>query len=598
MNADRSESLVSEHELRELFRPRRTDASAFREGVARRIAEAERAQTTPEPKLSPWRSTLVRRAAAVLPPDVALAMFGGAKVVPSLLALPALLLALVVAAFAASARSLTRSTRDAAPATTVATPFGADPRLKNSRMAWGRGLMMLVQASMLLVMFAPFLVGGRHTVDVVIGVMILAMGALATTFSGFAQAGLLRRDEVAKLCAALLVAVFCGCFLWGRSFNLIAPDSELGFGWSALIVLTGFAICAVMSRTTSIAPRLYAGLVVASCVGAIVLLPPWATRSSDGALRGFLSEFAANPQDLMGWSEAGATIEVLRAVGAESPDLDHVRDAVQGSIARGEDLHPIVITVAARMGVIDREHWRLLAERKSERYRCDQLLTARGPFLTPWYSEASLAMLLATRELNESERVHLLERVEASWPDIRDNKGNDLEAVSSCLHAFDLLGRPELADQRRADVHEVLRRHWVSGERAGAFDVVGGFTSFPEMFSTSFADQTWTGTWLMWRMGVPEGIDLRLLRAHVHAKSLAFGLLAEPWASLFQFERASLAMLERGIGLPPRGWFAALFGERLLITTLLIVALCFVAIAKATPSGEAALARSRSGAMP
>jgi hypothetical protein len=88
----------------------------------------------------------------------------------------------------------------------------------------------------------------------------------------------------------------------------------------------------------------------------------------------------------------------------------------------------------------------------------------------------------------------------------------------------------------------------------------------------------------MARLGVPEGIDLRLLRGYLRRESLARPVFFEPSSHRSALSRASLLRLEEEIGLPDRSWVEALLAERLLIATSLIVALCLVAIRLAPPA--------------
>jgi hypothetical protein len=61
---------------------------------------------------------------------------------------------------------------------------------------------------------------------------------------------------------------------------------------------------------------------------------------------------------------------------------------------------------------------------------------------------------------------------------------------------------------------------------------------------------------------------------------------------------AALLRFERQITMPPMSWLAAVFDQRLVICTALIVALCFVAIRLAEPSQSYMCALARNGAQP
>jgi hypothetical protein len=62
-------------------------------------------------------------------------------------------------------------------------------------------------------------------------------------------------------------------------------------------------------------------------------------------------------------------------------------------------------------------------------------------------------------------------------------------------------------------------------------------------------------------------------------------------------ERASLLRLEREIGMPERPLPQVLLGERMWISTLLIVALCFLAIFSSPPGSAQTFRWARSKAV-
>lgn len=597
MNAVEDNDLVPEAELYELFRPRRPEADKFREAVERRIAEKQRERDELEARMqtSAWRTALARRAAAVLPPDVATALFGG-KLLATALALPALVLASTVGAFVASTRSLARSKRDAAPATR-ANRLDREIQPLNRDMSVGRGLVFAIQGGAVLGMLAPLFLGGGHAIDVVVALLVISMAALTISVRGFAQAGLLARGEVAQLCAGLLIAVFMGCFLWSSSARSASPESELGLTWSACVVLAGLLACAWFASRANKMPRWSLAFIVAWIALMALVQPSGWTRSSPANLRNDLTDFVATTSNLSGWNEAEITFEALRSVHAELPDLTHLRAAVGQAIDRGEECHPVVWTAATRMELIDTEHWRTLAAREMEAYKLDRLLASDGKLHMQKYDAYELDMLLATRELTAEQRERLAARIEATWPKLEDERALDKAAL--CVRLFEALDRSDAIERHRDDVSALLRRHWVSARRARVFARIGGFTSDPDKFRTSFDNATWLAIDLIARVGTPPEIDLRVVRGYLRAESAVDGLLLrETWPDVQAVERAALFRLERQIGLSPRSWLAALLGERVLIGTLLIVALCLIAIRNAPPSDADALSRANQGAQP
>jgi hypothetical protein len=313
-------------------------------------------------------------------------------------------------------------------------------------------------------------------------------------------------------------------------------------------------------------------------------------------LRGYLASFEAHTDELRGWSEAEVTYVALRSTRAELPDLAHVRAAVELAIDHHDDSHPTVWTAAATMHLIDIEHWRTLAARPLEQHKLDQWLASSGRLHLIEYDAYQLDMLLATRELTGEQCERVAARIEASWPAPGDDRALDRAAL--CVRLFDTLGRQDAIERHRADVHELLRRHWISGRGTGPFAKIGGFSSYPAKLRTSFDEATWRAVDLIARCGAPPEIDMRLLHGYLRTESAAHGLIGETYAELKATERAALLRLEREIGLPSRHWLATLLGERVLIGSTLIVALCFLAIRFAAPTGDDALAHARSRTEP
>ena len=155
-----------------------------------------------------------------------------------------------------------------------------------------------------------------------------------------------------------------------------------------------------------------------------------------------------------------------------------------------------------------------------------------------------------------------------------------------CVWAFDLLGQSHRVDALTPEIHGLLVRHWVSRSKAGwFFGRIGGFTSNPDKFDTSFHGDTLAGIELMCRVGVPEEIDPYLLRSFLRSAARAYTLIPGLQTSLHLESQAGLLLLERVIGLPERGFIAAVLAERLLLASVLTVALALFAIQSASVPG-------------
>lgn len=577
---------IGEDELVELFRRRRPDPQAFRAGVARRIAErAEEPAEAPEGRPD-LRALAVRRAAALVALDPA----GGAtplalaKGLSAALLVPFLLVGLHVMSFVAGAAALRRSIERAQPAS--GEPNAVNLRRGSPSLRLGGLLVALLQTLGAVLFLLPGLGAASWALDLLTLLFVLAAAGLVLSVRGLAESGWLTPKQVTGLVTGLLIALFAGVFLWIGPLNVSDADSELGFGASAAVVLLGTLLCPLLARRRSWMHVLGAATWVAGLV--LFLNPIGVTFSSPGSLARQLEDLELRVDGLKGWQEAGRTHSALRATGHPAPALEHLRVPLEAALRAGEVPHPTVWSTAAELGWVDGELWRQLAAQELQAYKLERLLEADGPLnLTP-YDEYLFPLLLATRTLVPEERAHLVARVEASWPGPEAHA--PLAMALFCVRVLDRLGAGEAVEARRDDVHALLRAQWIDGTRRAPFQQVGGFTTDARNFRTSFEEATLDAVELMARLGVPEGLDLRLVRGYLRASSRAFPLVFEMYPYLHLDARAGLLRLERGIGLPERSLLARLLGERLLIAALLIVALCALAVRLTpAPAGRGAL---------
>jgi len=571
---------VSEAELLELFRRRRPEADQFRAGVERRLreraqeAQEERAQRSEPRNL---RAESVRRAAALVALDPAgpgatpLAL---GKMLSAALLVPFLLVALHVVSFLAGARELRRSIGTALPVR--GEPKSSSVRLgEGSRsLKLGALLVGLLQTGGALFVLLPALGGQSWALDGLALLFVVAAAGLVLSVRGFAESGWLTPKQVTGLVTTLLIALFAGVFLWIGPLNVPDSDSAFGFGASAGVVLAGTLLCPLLARRRSLPHVLGASAWV---LGLLLFLNPiGCTFSTPASIARQIEALELGQGELKGWKEAGLAQAVLRDLGHEAPQLTEARARLEQALEAGENLHPIVWSAADELGLVSTDMWRTLAAQGSEGRKLDTLLRIPGKLNLPDYNEYQFAMLLAARPLSAEQHAHLLARVEASWPESGTHA--PLAAALFCVRLLDRLGAPERAEARRAQVHELLRAHWIRGDRVVPFRQLGGFTTDPRQFQTSLEGPTLDALLLMQRLGVPAEIDLCLVRSYLRSTSRAFPLLFEMFPYLHLDTRAGLLLIEEGLALPPRGWLATLLGERLLIAALLIVALCALAV--------------------
>jgi hypothetical protein len=297
-------------------------------------------------------------------------------------------------------------------------------------------------------------------------------------------------------------------------------------------------------------------------------------------LRSQLGRIQLEPTDLENWSEAQALSHALRSVGAGQPDLSALQAKLEAGIDSGANYHPTVWSSALQMGLIDAEHRARLAQRPdvlahNENFRGERV---RPQYLR--YGEYEVSLMADELADDPVLRERVAEGLEVSWPD--EKAHGALEGALLCVRSLDAIGESARAEQLRDRVHALLVSHWIS-DNTRIFSILGGFTSDPVKFRTSFDDQTWFAVQLMERFGVPPEIDLRLLRGHLRTESRV--MFFDTAFSLNAMSRASLRVLEDKIGMPPRSPLQRVLDERLLIASLLLVGLCLLAI-RLAPSFE------------
>ncbi len=590
MSADQNAELIPVEDLQDLFEPRRPDAESFRAGVEERIAERERAEKD-EGAEGFDSMSFMKRAAAVLPTDPV----GGSKTGPALLkfsyatlALPALVLASSIGSFFASARAVKREMEKAEPADPAqAKAFGSMGmralKLKplNRDLLVAKRLMVVVNSGLLLALFLSFLTGGRTAMDALTGVLLLAMGMLVLAVRGLGQAGLLSRNLVGRFVFSLLSTVYTGCFLW-FSTVLAVPDggSTLGVPGAISVVFVGLVVAAFLNWGW-----VKSLLAVVVIVGLSCLTNPFGlTKSSPAAIRNYLESAQLDPTKLEGWEGAGAMFTTLRAIGEELPDLSRTADVLATAIDEGVQPHPVVWTAAWRMELIDSEQWSQILEVGSEQYSQEQVLREDTPMTWADYDEYRIPLLLATRELSSDDRDRLAENALAAWPEAGQH--DPLSDVVRLVRTFEMLGREDLIEQKRAAIRELLVTHWVAPGESGIFGGSGGFTPNPLKFDSSFVEETWNAIGLMIRVGVPEPIELRQVRGYLKNEARALSTLGDPMPRLRAQERAALLRLDSELGMPERSLLQILLAERLFIATLLLVSLCLMAIRLAPPMAD------------
>lgn len=605
----------------------RSEPGAFRAGVERRIAEAERARQEREQQDerggdaarvqgaqveasasgSPRRSEMagdssapnavepprwVRKAATWLPPDFGAVLLASGKGGGAALLLPVLVFGAAFGVFFAGLRSIDRSVREAAPAP-ERTPSRSAPRYASSSAERPLKFRQLVTSAISCLAYVAFLVfGGSFAVDIAVACVAVAMAAFAIQVRKLSSTGLLERGLVVDLCFGVLSQLGVAAFFYVRSPNASEPGATFGILAASLTVYAFMGALGVWRRRSMRAWLSLAALsaltVPASLALALVIRTPQPRAEN---LREFIrSELDVERGQSM-WLLVAEACDALRDSGESVPDTAVLRDEIERALAANPEARPELWTAAAALGAVSQEQWNEVASRVWVRYQLDELLELSGPLELRDRNEYLLHMLIATRELSGAQRAHLAERIERSWPTLQTEFA--LERALACVRRLDLLGEGARVEARREALHELLVRHW---ERYSSLGRPGGFAAVPDRRTFPSVDATFAAVALMARVGVPAGVDRLKLADYLQRETrTGFRWYRGPWMSQDTLLDLAALRLERQIGLPELSWVQRLIAERVLLAVALILALCVYAIRSAPERDPFALAAGAPG---
>ena len=552
---DETDTMVEEQDLVAAMRHRRPPADAFTAKVRARLDA--RLQQQPE------HATTRSRAAAVALPVGTLPYPDGFTVV-KVLSLPVVTLGAAVLAFFAGLRSAKSAAAAPAP-------------------AWRANLLHhTLLAGPLLALATPWFLGASAATDVLMALLVAAMSLFALQLRHTAMAP----ADVARVGAGILATAYGACFLWDGLFDTTAADSAIGHGLSGMALVAGLLAASVFEHRLGGA-TLRTRLAVVFTAGWIVLAlatrgPLGASTTSADALAEDVATFHADPTRLSGWTEIAAVVEALDAIGAPRPDLTRIDASVARAVSDATlDVHPAVWTAAARMGVVDAAEWRALAGRQEMAVLVDGLaqMQSATPLRMPDYDEFEFWMLRGAQPVSTELADHLVRRIEAAWP--APATFGELQDMALRARLLEVIGRADRIAAHRDEIHAALLRQWIEQAR-GLGRRTGGFAADRRTSATSSESPTWAAVALMARVGAPAGVDLRVVRSYLRARS--HSPVPGYESPSHQLARATTARLEVEIGLPERAWWLRVVDERVLIGSSLLALLCMLAIGVAIRS--------------
>lgn len=586
---------ISEGELVDLFRPRRVDPEAFRAGIEERLAKKREEGEEGDAEVRTVEAPgFLRRVAAWLPGDPltgaaagsAMGKWASVKLLPAALAAPAILLGSAFAAFFAGLHSLGHSARQALPA-------GAHRRRSRGR-PQPHWVLHLIQLVAPLVLFVPSFLGTTKVLDALLVLLVASMVGLVLSARGLARAGALTRESIGDLGTGILAALLGGAFIWGQTV-LVQSDVSvvLGLGGSFALMAIGVVGCRVLGRGWTLEGGPWLATVPMFLVVAVLALtltnPLGRLRISPPELREQLAGMDLDCTKLTAWEEAGALYQAMELTGIEPPDLGPVRRQIERALADPElDVHPTVWSTAALLHLLDVEDYRCLAtlpdEARSLRIleRAFGAADARVQRFNSW-DRYMIPLIEVALPLDARRRARLVRWVEDCWPEA--GRHDPLTRAALVVWMLDALGESARVEALRPAALELLRENWMPPAKADWLSRAGGFTSDPRKFHTSFAETTWNGVWLMARYGVPPEIDLEELRGYLTRESRADATFSDREDYLKAHQRAALVVLNARFPRPKRHLLERLLDARLFLTTILVVAMSWIAIASVPRQG-------------
>lgn len=612
--ADPAESnpLADPDAIRRALEGLRPDPEAFRAGIDRRIREREARDEEQRARLAVAPARL-RWAASILPPGVVGTALStatvagkklGLKAIPGLLAIPAVATLMVVLTFLGALRSLK-------PAEGAATER-AESEQAAIRAWWKRNRIPVAICFVLFVVLAVL----QHP-EVLTFVLLLSMLAVTAQLGALSKAGFGDRKRVGAIGAQLLFTI---AWLWFmlRDLTPIGTTEINPMLGPVVLCLGGFA-CRMASGHLALTGlwawiwhperrMLYPDPVTTFCLrclyGGIALtglaffgLVFWNSTPSAMAvfdprwkLEWMVNGFEEPVGEEEDWLAFGRAAEYLqRKEHGTDLNLDDAHEVLRRASDEGVKIGPRLLIRAVQLGLLERSVALAIAPRVDA-----PVLVGDEAEVSEWDARV-IGLLQVCGAWSEGQRAHLALCIAAGRPE--EGLFGRLEDLRDQIELLDLLGATELADERGLAVAEALRRHWCGSYDGAGF---GGFTFSPELarqragrwqdrLTTSDIGPTLAGLELMVRFGVPEGIDLERVRvALARPVASAFGLFdVGPPRWDLQQELARVLLRER-FPEHPGGLLGLLIRNRILLGTLLLIALCLVATARAPRPEEVA----------
>lgn len=582
--------------------PLAPEPEAFAAGVRERVDRGEGqdgVKASGPLRFSSW----LRSAAAFLPPfllprelaEAGLVAGGLAlkksawKLVPGIVAFPAIALVTVIASFFFAAR---RSGAQGEQSTQA-------KEAHYEIMGWWRRHWLATFVSFGLLLYLAL----RAPMEAVILFVALSMFALIGLYGALGRAGVATREEVGKRVGQFQLTTLA----WGLTFisRSVPVDMPrwIGLIAPALLVLGcvtcfGLAVRGRGDRLTRIGLYLAALPLVLILFGAVVLLVKNAERraSRADAVAYVEREFEVVSETPL-FGQLAGTVHHLRADGGPVPDLTLLEEAVHARLDRAqtaEELpNPLGYWPIDELGLIRAED---LARYRDE-YKEEQLTSSSKPLSNCEHDYLPCMARLRLDGLDDAERDHIAVRIVRGAPD--EVGHGDLEELWCRVRFLEELGRSEAIEELAPAVRRALLASWTGGP---GFEQ-GSFAPAPSLVTRDDAGRpveerlsfVWLGAtdWglrLIGRFGAPAEIDLGQLAAYLDEQAVHYGGSLDERHALAAAARSHVRVL-RGDAAESEGrYWRMLLELRATLAVALLVALCLLVTLRA-PRGEPVVAK-------
>lgn len=600
----------SEGELLSAFESLRPEPGEFAAGVRARIEEAEQREESQVARFAAAPERL-RWAASILPPGLVAGATGAAglagkklgfKLVPGLLAIPAITFLVLIGTFLGGVHSLRKEDGQPQDVEGDERAFASD--------WWKRNRKLVTVGFTILLLLALF----QHT-EVFTALIALSMISTVLLLGDLARAGLADRARVAKATARLL---WWSGFLWFYTRDFLPVDPSGYPNWFSAVVLGFGAIGCLFAggvltwrmigeriwypdrrmlypdAVTTFCLRglysffaLFAGAVILGGIGVMGLVVLNSTESRSHLVE-FVEEFDAPITETHEWREFKSVSRSLASDGGTAPDFSQLRERVGAELASGAQTPflgsgPILL----ELGVVSASEVPGLIEDARVHVDSHSAYRLDGNYLS------AVRTLFEAGELSAEQHAQLTEHVRTGIAGI--SGVNSLETLLEATWVLDALGEGELVESLRPQVHAELLAHWrgaMAASHGAAFaqnaERESGWFTWRSLIHLDYVS-TQQAVALMKRYGAPPEVDLGSVRETLRmGRSKGRATSWDDYSNRRDLLAVSALVQLEELAPEPVGPLSQLFKHRSLFGALLLICLCLFATLRAPKLEELA----------